>query len=94
MKPILSLLCVAAVAQMSYGRISDYTTQNGMNTALVQQTNVTALANTIRFFSYSARGLISGYRRGMYKDVNYKIDAECFDAKTQGYMLNVITAIG
>ena len=33
----------------------------------------------VRYFSALARGFIQGYRRGMYKDNNYRVANNCFD---------------
>jgi len=33
----------------------------------------------VRYFSSLARGFIQGYRRGMYKDNNYRVAYNCYD---------------
>ena len=44
----------------------------------------TDLTNHVKFLSHAGRGFIAGYRRGMYKDINYKNEAKCLDGETQG----------
>lgn len=47
-------------------------------------TNATkGMIQTTRFVSGCARGFISGYKRGMYKDNNYRLSAQCFGSETQ-----------
>ena len=41
------------------------------------------ITNQVKFNSLAARGFIAGYRRGMYKEINYKNDPKCLDADTQ-----------
>ena len=45
--------------------------------------NKTASAQEVRYLSSLLRGFIQGYRRGMYKESNYKVAKECFDDTTQ-----------
>ena len=48
-----------------------------------QNGDAVKLAKHIKFISHAGRGVISGYRRGMYKDINFKVDAKCLDSATQ-----------
>ena len=44
----------------------------------------------VRYFSSLARGFIQGYRRGMYKDNNYRVSNNCFDKTTQNALTSVL----
>ncbi len=44
----------------------------------------------VRYFSALARGFIQGYRRGMYKDINYRVANNCFDKTTQTALTSVL----
>ena len=44
--------------------------------------------------SFAGRGLISGLRRGMYKETNFVIDPKCLDQATQNYFINAFTTFG
>ena len=90
MKAVLAMVC--ALATVSYvagaGTIDrpTYNTYNenpldGINAK--QGGDAVKLAKHIRFMSLAGRGLISGYRRGMYKDINYRVEAKCLDGDTQ-----------
>ena len=48
-----------------------------------QNGDAVKLARQIKFMSHAGRGLIAGYRRGMYKDINFKVDPKCLDGDTQ-----------
>ena len=86
MKAVLSFLCVFAT--VAYGAMNNdrYITYNDnpLDTGMAQQKgDAVKLAKMVRFFSHAGRGLISGYRRGMYKEINFRIDAKCLDGSTQ-----------
>ena len=44
----------------------------------------------VKYFSALARGFIQGYRRGMYKDNNYRVAYNCFDKTTQNALTSVL----
>ena len=48
-----------------------------------QNGDAVKLTRQIKFMSHAGRGLIAGYRRGMYKDINFKVDPKCLDGDTQ-----------
>jgi hypothetical protein len=47
-------------------------------------------APQVKYFSALARGFIQGYRRGMYKDNNYRVANNCFDKTTQNALTSVL----
>jgi len=47
-------------------------------------------AEEVRYFGALARGFIQGYRRGMYKENNYRVAKECYDAPTQAAITSVL----
>jgi hypothetical protein len=49
------------------------------------------LKSGVAYISAAARGLIGGYVEGMYKNKNYVPQAKCFDAETQGYIVDFAT---
>jgi hypothetical protein len=53
-----------------------------------QQNGNVKLAKQMKFMAHAGRGLIAGYRRGMYKDINFKVDPKCLDSVTQGYIVD------
>ncbi len=58
-------------------------------------TNMTEiLTKGVRYMSFAGRGLISGLRRGMYKETNFVIDPKCLDQATQNYFINAFTTFG
>ena len=65
------LLAVACVAMVS---------GQGPQPDPVKQT--TPFATTVSFVSNIMRGAIQGYKKGMYKDANYKVTELCFGTNT------------
>lgn len=57
--------------------------QNGTNI-------IPSWAPQVRYFSALARGFIQGFRRGMYKDNNYRVSNMCFDKTTQSAITSVL----
>ncbi len=47
----------------------------------------------VRYFSSLARGFIQGYRRGMYKDNNYRVAYNCYDQQTQTAITTVLDGV-
>jgi hypothetical protein len=47
----------------------------------------------VRYFSSLARGFIQGYRRGMYKDNNYRVANNCYDKQTQTAITTVLDGV-
>ncbi len=95
MKAALSLLTLATVAISSTQAIPyDQTVSNTGITDMPQlnQNATTSWAPQVRYLSSLARGFIQGYRRGMYKDNNYRISNNCFDQSTQTAFTSVLDA--
>ena len=95
MKAALSLLTLATVA-ISSTQAVDYD-QTVSNTAIIDipqlaQNATTSWAPQVRYLSSLARGFIQGYRRGMYKDNNYRVSNNCFDQSTQTAFTSVLDA--
>jgi hypothetical protein len=45
----------------------------------------------VAYTSSAARGLLSGYVKGMYKNTNYKPQDKCLNTETQGYFVAFMT---
>ena len=88
MKVALTLMTLATMAisgtqaAQSYDQIQiPFLAQNG---------TITSWGPQVRYFSALARGFIQGYRRGMYKDNNYRVSNNCFDKTTQNSITSVL----
>ena len=94
MKAVLAITCALA-ATVVYGAPKDiiYNT-NPLDQVVEQNGDVAKLSKHIRFVSHAGRGLISGYRRGMYKDINFRIDSKCLDAAAQQQIVEVFDIFG
>ena len=57
---------------------------NPLDNEMPQQNgDAVKLAKQIKFMSNAGRGIIAGYRRGIYNDTNFKVDPMCHDGETQ-----------
>lgn len=74
----LILLAVACVALVS---------GQGQPDPVMQ--TATTFAGTVGFVSSIMRGLIQGYKKGMYRDQNYKVTELCFGVETQNLVVTV-----
>ena len=87
MKAILTFACVLAATAYSASIPpirNNVDNGNPLDDEMSQQNgDATKLARQIKFMSHAGRGLIAGYRRGMYKDINFKVDPKCLDGDTQ-----------
>lgn len=89
MKAVLSVLCM--IATVAYGAASTTNreityNENPLDSGMAQQQgpmDIVKLQKMVRFLAHAGRGLISGYRRGMYKEINFKVDAKCLDTTTE-----------
>lgn len=83
MKAFAALLTIATVAMTSQAAdviiFPQANLKNSTNSAWAQST---------RFISASARGFILGYRKGMYRTNNYRIDDRCFGSETQNAIVD------
>ena len=88
---VLTLASVAMSAQaFNFNLQGIYYPQSvGQNKNGTVPANSTS-ADEVRYFSGLARGFIQGYRRGMYKENNYRVAKECFDAPTQKAMVSIL----
>ena len=91
MKVASTLLTLATIA------ISGATAVNWDQTITQNNTNGTGpipkpltWGPQVKYFSALARGFIQGYRRGMYKDNNYRVANNCFDKTTQNALTSVL----
>ncbi len=82
MKAVLFMSC--AIATLAYSA-AGYAVHNDnpLDGVVEQNGDNDQLTKAIRFVAHAGRGLISGYRRGMYKDNNFRIDAKCLDSNTE-----------
>lgn len=69
--------------------VSGAANNGNMVPTLFQTTDTTAFAKSVSFVSSTLRGFISGYKKGMYKDSNYKVTDACFGKETQDLIVNV-----
>lgn len=95
MKAALTLLTLATVAISSTQAVAyDQTVSNTaiIDIPQVAQNATTSWAPQVRYLSALARGFIQGYRRGMYKDNNYRVANNCFDQSTQNAFTSVLDA--
>ena len=53
-------------------------------------TIINSWGTEVRYVSALARGFIQGYRRGMYKDNNYRVSNNCFDKTTQTAITSIL----
>lgn len=53
-----------------------------------------AIKNDVAYFSAAARGCITGYMKGMYKNTNYKVSDQCFADSTQSQLTEIVTMWG
>jgi hypothetical protein len=68
---------------------------NPLDEGMPQQNgNAVKLAKQVKFMSNAGRGVIAGYRRGMYKDINFKVDPKCLDGDTQTYIVDALDIFG
>ena len=98
MKAILTFACVLAAtaysASIPQNRNGVYN-ENPLDNEMSQQNgDAVKLARQIKFMSHAGRGLIAGYRRGMYKDINFKVDPKCLDGVTQKYIVDAFDIFG
>lgn len=91
MKAALTLMTIATMVISSTLAIDPYTNVatnitgdpiDGFSEYLKQNNNTVSWAPQVKYLSSLARGFIQGYRRGMYKDNNYRVSANCFDRNT------------
>jgi hypothetical protein len=91
MKAALTLMTIATMAISSTLAIDPYINIatnitgdpiDGFSEYLKQNNNTVSWAPQVKYLSSLARGFIQGYRRGMYKDNNYRVSASCFDRNT------------
>jgi hypothetical protein len=90
MKVALTLMTLAtmAISGTQASRIFDHKIpfptigQNG--------TIINSWGPQVRYFSSLGRGFIQGYRRGMYKDNNYRVSNNCFDKTTQTAITSIL----
>ena len=97
MKAVLSVLCMLATVAYGAASINREITynENPLDQGMVQQKgDRVKLGKIVRFFSHAGRGLISGYRRGMYKEINFRIDAKCLDGTTQNQIVDAMDFFG
>ena len=87
MKAVLALVCVLFAT--AYGNILDTLRPQQSN-----QRDLVKLRNQVKFMSHAGRGFISGYRRGMYKEINFRVDAKCLDGDTQQYIVDSLDNFG
>ena len=87
MKAVLALVCVLFAT--AYGNILDTLRPQQSN-----QRDLVKLRNQVKFMSHAGRGFISGYRRGMYKEINFRVDAKCLDGDTQQYIVDALDNFG
>ena len=93
-----------ALATVAYGRIDEPITFNTnpldgvvedpLDGVVEQNGDVAKLSKMIRFAAHAGRGYISGYRRGMYKDSNFRIDPKCLDKTTENQIIEVFDIFG
>ena len=76
----LATMAISGIQALSFDQIP-FLAQNG---------TITSWGPQVRYFSAIARGFIQGYRRGMYKDNNYRVSNNCFDKTTQTALTNVL----
>jgi len=83
MKAALLLATIASVAITAQAA-------NEINPLMQQTDNSTvAFAQSVKFVSGMARGFIAGYKKGMYKDSNYRVRNDCFGKETQDLVVGV-----
>ncbi len=86
MKAITILFTVAALSLAALGFEANNQNLKAAFTKIeISQggSNNSEAVQLTRFLSASLRGWITGYRKGMYKENNYKPDPKCFGPETQ-----------
>ena len=68
MKAVLAIVC--ALFATVYGNVLD-----NLRPQQSDQRDLVKLRNQVKFMSHAGRGFISGYRRGMYKEINFRVDS-------------------
>ncbi len=95
MKAAATILTIASVALTS--QAAPFLSANGiiefpqMN---VNQNSSISWTQSTRFVSACARGFMQGYRKGMYKTNNYKVDERCFGKETQQAIVDTFDSWG
>ena len=80
---VLTLASVAMSTQAFNFNLQGYYYPQSTKDSLNRTTNITVSnADEVRYFGALARGFIQGYRRGMYKENNYRVAKECYDDQT------------
>lgn len=54
----------------------------------------TKFTQSVSFVSSLARGFIQGYKKGMYREANYKVSEQCFGTDTQSIIIRIFTSWG
>ncbi len=83
MKAAATLLTIATVAMTSQATMLAADGPINFPQIVAQNSSATQWAQSTRFVSACARGFMLGYRKGMYKTNNYRIDDRCFGSETQ-----------
>jgi len=89
MKVALTLMTLATMAISGTQAARIFDNKPSFPTIGQNGTIINSWGPEVRYVSALARGFIQGYRRGMYKDNNYRVSNNCFDKKTQ----NALTSI-
>ena len=86
---ITTVLTLASVAMSTQafnfnlqGVYYPQSTKDSLNTTNTTSNITFSNADEVRYFGALARGFIQGYRRGMYKENNYRVAKECYDDQT------------
>ena len=98
MKAIFTFACVFAAtaysAEIPANRLTTNST-TALDRGMTEQNGDSIkLAKLVKFMSHAGRGAIGGYRRGMYKDINFKVEAKCLDGDTQKYIVDAFDIFG
>ncbi len=94
MKAAATLLTIATVAMTSQATM--FVAEGPINfpQIVAQNSSATQWAQSTRFVSACARGFMLGYRKGMYKTNNYRIDDRCFGSETQQAIVDTFDSWG
>ena len=88
---VLTLASVAMSTQAFNFNLQGVYYPQSTKHSLNRTTNITfSNADEVRYFGALARGFIQGYRRGMYKENNYRVAKECYDDQTQAAIVSVL----
>jgi hypothetical protein len=91
MKAAATLLTIATVAMASQATMLS---ANINFPQIIAQNSTVSWAQSTRFVSACARGFITGYRKGMYKTNNFRVDDKCFGTETQQAIVDTFNSWG